>query len=90
MASYMIGYDLNRPGKNYPELIDAIKSIGAWWHYLDSTWVVKTDAGSSAIRDKLVPHIDHNDELLVVKLTGEGAWSNALVGKPGDWLSQNL
>ena len=31
MASYMIGYDLNRPGQNYPELFNAIKAISGWW-----------------------------------------------------------
>ena len=43
MATYMIGYDLNRPGQDYPALIDAIKRLGTWWHHLDSTWIVVTD-----------------------------------------------
>ena len=70
----MIGYDLNRPGQNYPELIAAIKAFPNWWHHLDSTWVVKSDSNSVKIRDYLLPHIDKSDELLVIKLAGEAAW----------------
>ncbi len=41
MATLMIGYDLNKT-KDYPALFQAIKGLGgAWWHHLDSTWLVK-------------------------------------------------
>ncbi len=89
MASLMIGYDLNRPGKNYPELIEAIKAIGSWWHCLDSTWIVKTEQTAAQIRDRLRPHIDTNDELLVAKLTGEGAWAG-FDNQCATWLTNNL
>lgn len=90
MNTYLISYDLNAPGRDYASLIAAIKALGgAWWHYLDSTWIVKHPGPTTAIRDALSPHIDVNDELLVVKLTGEGAWCgfNADASK---WLEQNL
>ena len=89
MNSYLIGYDLNRPGGNYAELIDAIKLIGTWWHCLDSTWIVKTDLTAVQIRDALSPHIDSSDELLVVKLSGEAAWIG-FDDKCSSWLKANL
>jgi len=51
--SYLIGYDLNRPrGKDaYPDLIEAIKGLDNWWHYLDLTWIVKSDLTAVQIRD---------------------------------------
>lgn len=90
MASYMIGYDLNRPGQDYKDLIEEIKKVGSdWWHCLDSTWIVKTDKTATQIRDRLKPHIDRNDELLVAKLTGEAAWTG-FDDDCSNWLLKNL
>ncbi len=90
MKTYLIGYDLNSPGKDYAELIKAIKELSNnWWHHLDSTWIVKHDGSAVSIRDSLKRHIDSNDELLVVKLSGEGAWSG-FNEKGSKWLNDNL
>jgi hypothetical protein len=75
LPSYLIGYDLvGKPIEEYEDLFDAIKALGKTWHCLDSTWIVKHAGPAKAIRDALTPHIHANDRLLVVKLTGEGAW----------------
>jgi len=90
MSSYMIGYDLNKTGQDYTNLITTIKeTFETWWHYLDSTWIVVSDLSSTEIRDLLKPHIDTNDELLVAKLTGEGAWIG-FIEKASQWLKANL
>lgn len=90
MSTYMIGYDLNKPGQNYENLFAAIKKLSdTWWHCLDSTWLIKSDSTSTAIRDALKPHIDASDELLVAKLTGEGAWTG-FDEKCSSWLKANL
>ena len=90
MSNYMIGYDLNRPGKDYPNLIEAIKKVGSnWWHCLDSTWIVVTAKTAKQIRDELTPHIDKSDELLVAGMNNEAAW----IGFETDcsnWLLSNL
>lgn len=71
MKTYLIGYDLNRPGQDYEDLFGAIKNVGAtWWHHLDSTWIVKANMSAVEIRDLLKQHIDADDELLIVALTG--------------------
>ena len=89
MKTYMVGYDLRRPGQDYSSLIDALKAYPNWWHNLDSTWVIKTNDSAVAIRDNLVRHIDQNDKLLVAALTGESAWYG--FNSDGDsWLSQNI
>lgn len=89
MATFLIGYDLNKPAQNYGELIEAIKRVGMWWHHLDSTWVFKSDSTCIAIRHYLLPYIVQNDELLLVKLTGDGAW-NGFNKAGSDWLKNNL
>jgi hypothetical protein len=90
MSTYMIGYDLNRPGQNYQNLFDAIKAQSKlWWHHLDSTWIITSDKSAKEIRDALVPHIDRNDELLVAKLSGEAAWWG-FNEQGSSWLKDNL
>ncbi len=39
---FAVTYDLNEPGQDYANLYESIKSVGAWWHYLDSFWLVGT------------------------------------------------
>ena len=89
MATYMIGYDLNRPLQDYAELIDAIKTYGTWWHQLDSTWLVVTEDTAVQIRDKLAPYLDANDELLVAKVSAPAAW-RGFNDKGSQWLKENL
>ncbi len=92
MNTYLIGYDLNRPRKetDYPELIKAIKeSFGTWWHNLDSTWIVKSDQSAAEICNSLKTYIDEGDELLVVLLSGVGAWTG-FSDKASSWLKDNL
>jgi hypothetical protein len=91
MRTYLVGYDLNRPRGNddYPDLHKAIKGFGTWWHHLDSTWIIKTNMSAAQIRDALKKHIDSGDELLVVRLAGEGAWTG-FNDKGSQWLKDNL
>ena len=90
MATYLIGYDLNRPGQDYTTLFAAIKSLsGTWWHHLDSTWIIVHQGPATLIRDTLKPHLDPNDELLVVQLSGVGAWAG-FNAQGSEWLLQHL
>lgn len=90
MNTLLIGYDLNKSGQNYEDLIDAIKDMGAWWHYLDSTWLVKTEETHVTARNKLKHHLDSNDELLVINVTGDAAAWTGFSDSAGKWLKDNL
>lgn len=68
---YAINYDLKRPGQNYEALYSAIKSCGAAWHYLGSTWLVDTSLTAQGVWNKLEPHVDKNDFFLVIGVTRE-------------------
>ena len=89
MAVYSINYDLHDPGQDYEDMHEAIKEFGAWWHHLESTWLVDTSSSASEIRDKLKQHIDSNDELLVTRLSG--SWASWGIDDSGnEWLSDHL
>jgi len=70
MNKYLITYDLkNTSLVLYAPLHEEIKKIsGLWWHYLESTWIVKTNLTASEISAKLIPHIKQGDRLIVVKI----------------------
>ena len=91
MKTYIIGYDLNRPrgASDYPNLINAIKSIGLWWHHLDSTWLVNSNQSAEQIRNNLVHFIDSGDELLVIAASREAAW-HGFNEKGSSWIKDNL
>ena len=89
MTTYIIGYDLNKPGQNYSDLHEAIKAYDNWWHHLDSTWIIVTDDSAVEVRDHLKTYIDSSDELLVAKLSGEAAWTG-FNDKGSNWLKDNL
>ncbi|AYA02261.1 SinR family protein [Acinetobacter sp. WCHAc010034] len=90
LKSYMIGYDLNKSGKNYSGLTEKIKEIsGTWWHHLDSTWIVKSEKSAVEIRDLLSPFIDADDELLVAGLSGDAAWKG-FNSKGSEWIKKHL
>lgn len=91
MSKILIGYDLNKAGKDYTSLIDAIKkAFPTYWHCLDSTWIVETESTPVQVRDWLGRFIDANDELFVVDITGKAAAWRGFTGSCGDWLTNNL
>ncbi len=89
MTVQLITYDLSRPGQDYSNLYESIKNLGAWWHYLQSVWLVVTNQTPPQIRDILSRHIDPNDKLAVFTLQGNWATSN-LPQECTDWLRSNL
>jgi hypothetical protein len=89
MSVILIGYDLRKPGQDYTPLFDEIKSLGEWWHCLDSTWMVKTTLTVEQIRNRLLKTIDQNDQLLVITAAAPAAWFliNPICSK---WLTEKL
>lgn len=81
---YSINYDLKKPGRDYSGLYDAIKGVGAWWHYLGSTWLVDTKLDASAIWERLARHVDQNDRVLVIEVTAD--YSGWLPKDAWDWI----
>jgi hypothetical protein len=87
---YNISYDLNRPGQNYESLFTAIKAIsGVWAKPLLSTWLVATHLTADGIYNRLRPHIDNNDKLLITGCTPD--WQGSNLSKPvADWLKSGV
>ena len=71
MKKYMITYDLNTPGKNYDNVIDAIKaaSNGTWCSFWRSSFLICSNLTANEIFAVLEPYIDSNDRLFIVEVT---------------------
>lgn len=67
---YFITYDLNKSGKDYEGVFQAIKDVSdCWCHYLDSSWLIKSALKSADdVFQKIKPHLDDNDRCLVVEV----------------------
>lgn len=89
MATYMINYDLVKPGRNYDELIEAIKTYPRWCHPLESCWIIESSREATAIRDHLTKHMDDNDKILVIKVSVPAAWRH-LPDAVSKWIQNNL
>jgi hypothetical protein len=89
VKTYLISYDLNRPGQDYTDLIEALKRFPNWWHHLDSTWVVRSQQSAIDICRSLIRYLDDNDEILVASVQGDAAWWG-FDQKGSDWLKSTL
>ena len=82
----LISYDLKQPDRDYATLYEAIKSTSnAWWHYLESVWLVDTQLEPEDCYRIIRTTIDENDSLFIVDITGQKnqGW---LPSKAWEWI----
>lgn len=90
MNTYLISYDLRQPGRDYSSLHEHIKSYGQWAKPLESVWLIKSSRSVEQVRNAAQQHMDSNDRILVIDVTGRAAaWSN-LPSKVSDWIHGQL
>ena len=89
MTTFLVTYDLRKPGRNYEPLYAKLKTYSTWCHPLESTWLIVTDDNAKTIRDSLASEMDNNDKLLVIKTANVGAWKG-LSEEITNWLKKHL
>ena len=88
MKAYSITYDLKTPNANYKALYEEIQSLGAWWHYLESTWIVSTNYSSEDIWNKLSKLLTQDDHMLIIEVKRDCyGW---LPQEAWDWITENI
>lgn len=88
MAVYQINYDL-RKQRNYAPLYERLEGYSMWCRPLESCWVISTTQSVTQVRDHLRAVMDHDDGLLVTRLSGEAAWVN-IAPKVSEYLKEML
>lgn len=64
---YVVSYDLRKQGKNYIGLTEQLQFSPGWWHYLASTWLISTSESATQLYNRLTPHLDKDDSILIVE-----------------------
>lgn len=85
----LVTYDLRSPDRDYSNLIKAIRAYGNFAKPLESVWILDTNWTVTQVRDDLRQHIDGNDGLLVMGLTGNWA-AVGLSEAVASWLKQKV
>ena len=80
----LISYDLNTPGKDYAGLYKELKKAKAWWHHLDSTWIIETNLSCSTWQKRIRKHLDDNDSFLIIEIRNN--YQGWLPERAWDWL----
>jgi hypothetical protein len=89
LSAVLITYDLHQPGQRYEKLAEAIKALGPWWHYLESTWIVATTLTPDQIWDRISGPLDGNDSVLILNITGDA--SQGWLSKDAwNWINQHV
>ena len=83
----LVSYDLKIPGRDYNKLYETLKSASAWWHYLESTWILYTNESVAIWGDRIRATIDTNDNFIVVDITGK-APNGWLPQKAWEWITE--
>lgn len=84
MAVYIVTYDLNTPGKDYKDLLAAIRQY-THCYALKSAFFIDTQETHIQVRDRLMALIDGNDMLYVMTITR--AWGANRKVPCTEWLN---
>jgi hypothetical protein len=91
VASILIAYDIHpAQGAAYDDLFQAIQSFGAWWHHLETVWIVRSEKTPKEIRDILKEYIGADDQLLVLDISGDRAGWVGVSEAGSKWLKEIL
>ncbi len=64
---YLVSYELYDPDRDYSGLFEELKAHGDWLQLMRSVWLVSTDEDAALIFNRLGPHVDKGDSLMVIK-----------------------
>lgn len=82
----LITYWLKNESKDYAGLFAVLLS-GKWWHYIESTWLIKTEESVDSWSDKIRAVVDPKDFFLVVDITGK-PYNGWLPKEAWDWINE--
>jgi hypothetical protein len=91
LAPILIAYDIHpAQGAAYDDLVQKIQSLGAWWHHLETVWIVRSERTPEEIRDILKASIGADDQLLVLDISGDRAGWAGVSDAGSKWLRENI
>lgn len=89
MNTILVSYDLNAPGKDYTKLLEHLRSYGNRSKPLKSLWLIRTALTAAQVFDAAKPHLDQNDYILVIDVTGR-AHKGILSAANVNWIGPTM
>jgi hypothetical protein len=91
LATILIAYDIHpTTSPRFHDLAEAIQSLGAWWHHLETVWIVRSSKSPDAIREQLQVLVGSDDQLLVIDITGARVGWAGVNDTGSRWLAENI
>lgn len=84
-----ITYDLNKSGKNYEGVFEAIKSLGNWAKYQKSAWYVRSNYTADQACTIVWAKMDADDSLMVIDASNNTAAWQGLPTQVATHIQQN-
>jgi hypothetical protein len=87
MSVLLVTYDLKKPGQDYTDFLNVVRSNG-WARLSESSYAVDTNESPSSLHNKLRQHLDANDQLYIITL--KKPHSGYGPKEANEWLDQHL
>ena len=89
LNTFIVVYDLFKPGQNYTALINLIQKNTYWAKIGLSAYIIKTYSDHIQVRSELLKVLDKSDKLFVGAVSAPAAWFN-LGTQVDNWIQSNL
>jgi hypothetical protein len=88
LYTYVVDYDLNKPGQKYEALYEKLKGY-TWCHQLKSSWLIVASISAAQLRDDLRTVMDPNDSIFVARVSGSD-WASFNSEEVNSWLALHM
>ncbi|WP_410210338.1 hypothetical protein [Aquirhabdus sp.] len=89
MKTYLISAEL-LPHRDDSVIAEAIEQLSTQtFKYQSAKWIIKHDGDAGSIHAELVPALKNGEKLMVLGLSGEGAWTG-VAPSSDHWLHVHL
>jgi hypothetical protein len=75
MPTYLVTYDLRKPGRNYQSLYDVLEKTWQCGRVAESVWIGNMKGPAPAVRDAFLTEVDGNDRLFVLEIKLGTDWA---------------
>lgn len=91
MNLLLVTYELRGPNQmqRRTAIAQTISTSPAWWHHLESTWLILTNDSPEELTEQLSPHLGDSDHLLIVGVDRNITQSGLLPQHAWDWLEHH-
>ena len=88
---YAITYDISDSNQDHTKFFEKIKTLGGWMHFIEDTWVISTQAYTTAKRifEELEPLIDKEEDYVLVVRIDSSDIQGWLPEEGWEWFQDN-